>query len=241
MTWISFTVLGWLLPPQPLLLIGRLPTAPLESTSSQLSWSAYQELSLHDPGGLQMVRSVLCLKVEMSSIYATLPGKRPRWSRQSPGSSRPLDLLEIFSFPGTSLSQPSRPSTPAGPSLRWEGMFFVLMPLLDGILARIKHWLSQWEQLCAEAFPAPFSLYAWPRSDSALLTSEPDLREPMSEGSCYPHTTLQVLLHIPVKFSTNACLLASNLTISLVHGLLVNHGYCPPVYANLCRSQFWQM
>lgn len=186
-----------------------------------------------------MVRSVLCLKVEMSSIYATLSGKRPTWSSrlsvQGPSTDRRSPHFQGLLFPN--LPTPAPPLAP----LSGEKVCSLLSCLLDGILARIKNWLSHWEQLCSDAFPAPFSLYAWPRSDSALLTSEPDLREPMSQSSCYPHTTLQVLLHIPVKFSTNACLLASNLTISLVYGLLVNHGYCPPVYANLCRSQFWQM
>lgn len=141
MTWISFTVLGWLLPPQPLLAIGRLPTAPLESTFSQLSWSAYQELSLQNPGGLKMVRSVLCLKVEMSSIYATLSGKRPTWSSllsvQGPSTDRRSH------FQGLLLPTPAPPLAP----LSGEKVCSLLSCLLDGILARIKNWLSHWEQL----------------------------------------------------------------------------------------------
>ena len=75
----------------------------------------------------------------------------------------------------------------------------------------------------------PSGLYDWPGTDSVLLNFwtwpqkargllRPTLL-PLPPGT-FPH---------PIKFSAKACLpLASKLTMSLVHDLLLNNGYCPP-------------
>ena len=190
----------------------------------------------------------------MPSTYTILWGRRPKWSRKGSCQLRGPSLWGLlsprdFSFP--TLRLPLAPLWALESQFPGKKVCSLFSRLLDGILVMIKHWFSHWDPLCSEAFPVPFSP-EWVSleslclacTDSTLLTSELHLREPISEA-LLPMPASPPPRHFPiswVKFSANACLpLASKLTVPLVHGLLLNNDYCPPIYANLWRGQFWQI